>query len=158
MLLDHGHTREPHPPDTVSAYLAAEHHRLNALLDEVADAVADGRFADARGIWESFQAGLLRHLRIEDELVFPVFEVRSGMSDGPTVALRIEHGQIRRIAALLGAALEREDAAAFRDALGFLDAFVIDHESKEEHVLFPTTDLLLTPAESARFLDRLRRE
>jgi hemerythrin-like domain-containing protein len=158
MLLNHHTVPEPNTSDTIAAYFTAEHHRLNALLDEVADGVADGRFAAARGAWETFHAGLVRHLRIEEELVFPVFEVRSGMSDGPTVALRIEHGQIRRIVALLGAALEREDAPAFRDALGFLDAFVMDHESKEEHVLFPTTDQLLTPAESARFLDRLRRE
>jgi iron-sulfur cluster repair protein YtfE (RIC family) len=149
---------DAHPPETISSYLASDHARLDALLDEVADGVADGRFAEARAVWESFQSALLRHLRIEEELVFPVFEMRSGMSHGPTVALRHEHGQIRRIVALLAAALGREDAGAFRDALAFLDTFVADHESREEHVLFPTTDGLLTPAECARFVDRLRRE
>ena len=157
-MLQNPQAHEPHPAETISAYLAEDHGRLGSLLAAVSVQMAEGRLEEAKAAWGPYEAGLCRHLRLEEELLFPVFEVRSGLSDGPTVSLRIEHREIRRIAALLRGGVEREDPAAFADGLRLLGEVLADHESKEEHVLYPTTDALLAPGERARFLARLRRE
>jgi hemerythrin superfamily protein len=149
---------ETTPLDTISAYLSADHARLDGLLSETARCVEDERFVEARDAFVGFESALCRHHRLEEELLFPVFEVRSGISDGPTVSLRLEHREIRHAVAQMRAALEADDAGGFRDAMRFLDALLTDHEAKEEHVLYPTTDLLLASGERTRFLARLRRE
>lgn len=151
-------THEPPPSDTLSAYLSSDHERQAFLLDEAARAVGEGRFAEAQSAFSRFEAALDHHLRLEEEVVFPVFEVRSGITTGPTIALRCEHRDIRNTVRSMEAALSAEDARTFRESVRFLDSIVTTHEAKEEHVLYPAIDRLLTSAERALLLERLRRE
>ena len=55
-------------------------------------------------------------------------------------------------------ALHRRDAAAFAERLRFLHSMLAVHESKEEHVLYPITDALLTQTETRMLVARLERE
>ncbi len=144
--------------DTVTSYLTWDHGRLDASLAEVARLVCDGKAAEARAAYPAYEAGLLRHLRIEEELLFPVFDARSGFVGGPTAAMRSEHREIRRAAVLVREALAVGDADAFREAFAFLREILEPHASREEHILFPTTDQLLTPAERCRLAARLQEE
>jgi len=144
--------------DSVTAYLGWEHGRLNEELRSVSSAVERGRFADAAAVYEELELGLLRHMRIEEELLFPVFEARSGMVNGPTEVMRDEHRQVRTALGLMRRGLQRTDAGAYGDGLRFFDSVLPDHNAKEEHILYPTLDRLLRPAERAALVARLQRE
>jgi iron-sulfur cluster repair protein YtfE (RIC family) len=144
--------------DSVTAYLGWEHGRLNEELRSVSSAVERGRFADAAAVYEELELGLLRHMRIEEELLFPVFEARSGMVNGPTDVMRDEHRQVRTALGLMRRGLQRTDAGAYGDGLRFFDSVLPDHNAKEEHILYPTLDRLLRPAERAALVARLQRE
>jgi iron-sulfur cluster repair protein YtfE (RIC family) len=102
--------------------------------------------------------GLLRHLRIEEELLFPVFEARSGMLNGPTDVMRDEHRQVRMALALMRRGLQQTDTATYLDGLRFFASVLPDHNAKEEHILYPTLDSLLRPSERAALVSRLQRE
>jgi hemerythrin superfamily protein len=131
----------------VTAYLSWDHHRLAVLLSDAELRVEAGDFDGAVDRCREFERGLTRHMRLEEDVLFPLFEARSGLVDGPTAALRAEHREIERVELLLREALDRHDGEAFHDALSFLRATLQGHNSKEEHILFPMTDVLLTERE-----------
>jgi iron-sulfur cluster repair protein YtfE (RIC family) len=133
--------------DSVTAYLGWEHGRLDEALRSVSSAVERGRFADAAAVYEELELGLLRHMRIEEELLFQVFEARSGMVNGPTEVMRDEHRQVRTALGLMRRGLLRTDAGAYGEGLRFFDSLLPDHNAKEEHILYPILDRLLRPAE-----------
>jgi len=144
--------------ESVTSYLGWDHHRIGVLLRAADDAVGENRFADATRDYDRFERGLLRHLRIEEELLFPVFEARSGMVGGPTSVMRDEHRLVRRALGLMRSGVDAGDASVFRDGLRFFQSVMPDHNAKEEHILYPTLDGLLTGAERAALVARLQRE
>jgi hemerythrin-like domain-containing protein len=144
--------------DTVTTHVCREHALLNALLRDVCDDVEAARLDAARSGCEAFERRLRRHLRVEESLLFPLFEARLGIVGGPTATLRQEHREMERTVALMCEALGRGDLDAFEDSLRFLRTTLGQHYSKEEHVLFPTTDAALTDGERRAAGERLRRE
>jgi iron-sulfur cluster repair protein YtfE (RIC family) len=142
----------------VTGYLACDHHRLDEALRSVSSAVTSGRFVEAATGYERFESDLLRHLRVEEELIFPVFEARSGLMNGPTDTMRNEHRQVRLALALMRRGLLQSDATAYLDGLRFFESVLPDHNAKEEHILYPALDSLLRPAERAALVARLQRE
>ena len=58
------------------------------------------------------ERALERHIRLEEEIVFPLFEARSGIVDGPTAVMRDEHRCLRRALALMRAGIEARDGTA----------------------------------------------
>jgi hemerythrin-like domain-containing protein len=146
--------------ESVTAYVGWDHDRLDEALRSVSDAVRAGRFADAAVRYEEVELGQLRHFRIEEELLFPVFEARSGMVNGPTAALRDEHRQARTALGLMRRALLQSDPdpGAYADGLRFVESVLPGHNSREEHILYPTLDGLLRPSERALLVARLLRE
>jgi len=143
----------------VTAYLSRDHIRLGVLMDGASAAMAAGRLAEARAAFRAFQEVLVRHLRLEDQLVFPLFEVRTGLlGGGPTGVMRDEHRDIRSALERMDAALRSEDPAAFAQGLAFLQASLSDHTAKEERVIYPMLDGLLSEKERRLFVERLERE
>ena len=101
----------------VTAYTLRDHVRLSEALCLASSAVGAGRFADAAVLYEAYELGLLQHFRIEEELLFPVFEARSGMTNGPTAAMRDEHRQARTALGIMRDGLIRIDAGAYGNGL-----------------------------------------
>lgn len=140
----------------VTAYLSWDHHRLAVLLSDAELRVEAGDFDGAIARCWEFERGLARHMRLEEDVLFPLFEARSGLVGGPTASLRTEHREIERAVVLLREGLDRHDDEAFHDALSFLRASLQGHNSKEEHILFPMTDVLLTERERLALAERLQ--
>jgi iron-sulfur cluster repair protein YtfE (RIC family) len=146
------------PFTTITSYLSWDHQRLDRTLAEARADVHDAHMAEARQALDEYARGMERHMRVEEDLVFPVFEARSGMAGGPTAVMRDEHRSIRRALAMMRDGLDRNDAEGFRAGARFLQTVLPEHKAKEEHILFPTTDRLLTADERARLTRRLERE
>ena len=144
--------------ESVTGYLGSERERLDEAQRAVSAAMAAGRLREAATGYEEYEAGLLRHLRIEEELLFPVFEARSGIMNGPTSVMRDEHRQVRAALGHMRRGLERGDARAYADGLRFLDSLLPEHDAKEQRILYPTLDRLLRPGERTALVERLRRE
>jgi len=65
---------------------------------------------------------------------------------------------VRTALALMRRGLQHMDATAYLDGLRFFESVLPDHNAKEEHILYPTLDSLLRPAERAALVSRLQRE
>jgi iron-sulfur cluster repair protein YtfE (RIC family) len=144
--------------DNVTGYLSWELDRLDGLLQEAELRVADERWPDAAETHALFERGMQRRIRLEEEIVFPLFEARSGLVDGPTAVMRDEHRSIRQAIAMMRTGIESEDAGLYAEALRFLQSVRRGHDAKEERILYPMTDRLLAPRDRACVAARLQRE
>ena len=144
--------------DSVTAYLSSDHKRLEGVLEEACLRVADARWAAAAECLALYQRSLDRHIQLEEEIVYPLFEARSGIVDGPTAVMRDEHRCLRRAVVMMAAAITVEDAGAHAEARSFLESVRPAHEAKEERILYPMLDRLLAPHDRATITARLQRE
>jgi hypothetical protein len=79
------------PAGPITAWLAEDHLRLEALL---AEAVAARAFLH-RPAFDLFRAGLLRHIAIEEKILLPAArEARGGEPLPEARRLRIDHGAL----------------------------------------------------------------
>ena len=141
---------------TLTEALAWDHDRLQGLESRCFEALAAGDHETAQRLFRAFDHGMARHLRFEEELLFPVFEAKTGLPQvGPTAVLRAEHAEIQRLVSSLD---ERLQAAARTppEQHGELRSVLQKHHRKEEAILYPTTDRLLTAAESDALVARLQ--
>lgn len=133
---------------SVSDLLGHDHDRLDALMRTIRHAAERGDpEAAARG-FEEFRVGLSRHIRAEDQIVFPELARLSGMSasTGPLAVMDEEHREIERTMEIVAAALAVGAEAPFGELVGLLG----EHNAKEEEVLYPEIDQLLDEAGRVR--------
>jgi hypothetical protein len=142
------------PAETVARYVAADLVRMDVLLEELSGAVERGRLAQARTVVEGFDHALREHVRMEEDLLLPVFLARSGV-EGPAISLIAEHRDLARGTGLIQSALGDGDAAVCEQAIRFLREILPGHRSKA-HILHPAVDMLLSDPERARLLAKLR--
>ncbi|MDF0642473.1 MAG: hemerythrin domain-containing protein [Nitrospira sp.] len=133
---------------TISSYFEDDHDRLDELFKSF-QTLKRSNFDKAKDAFTQFRFGLQRHIEWEEELLFPLWEEKTGMYEsGPTVVMRTEH---RRIAEQLEAIHDKVEAqnsdsdAEEQALLGLLAA----HNMKEERVLYPSIDGVTTPEERA---------
>jgi len=132
----------------VTEALEWEHHRIDVLGEKAFLALDAGRPEEAQRLYAAFHHGLARHIQVEEELLFPVFEMRTGLPHGgPTSVLRAEHEQVGMILGEIARDLGK-GGRAVDERHQALRQILNDHNRKEELILYPGTDRLLTAAES----------
>lgn len=125
------------------AFFQADHRRCDGLWSEVERAVdAGGGEAQA---WGAFAEAMERHFRMEEEVLFPRLEERTGMpaGAGPTAVMRAEHAQMRGLIAQMGAAAASGDWETLADHGDTLLMLTQQHNVKEEGILYPMADQAL---------------
>jgi len=140
----------------VAEALAWDHDRLDALEQRAFERFASGDVPGAQASWGEFMVGLRRHIRFEEEILFPRFEEKLGMSaaNGPTAVMREEHREIERLIEAIEHAFSGEAAALPLRA--DLHGVLGQHNLKEEHVLYPGTDRCLDPEERDDLVARIQ--
>lgn len=131
------------PGRGVNEYMAWDHDRLDAVLVETRDALSAPTVNEARRLFGEFRTGLLRHIRMEEEILFPAFDQATGMGEGgPTAVMRMEHREIQRILESMGLYLGGAEVTpgGFEALQHSLLAVLGDHNAKEEHIVYPLTD------------------
>ena len=142
--------------ESPSEYLSADHERLDQLLADARAAAARDDLDRARALLSEFRDGLERHIRLEEELLFPAFEERTGLTRGPTAVMRYEHTLIRAHLSEMNHALATDDGGGFGAASAALENVLGPHNVKEERVLYPAVDRALERDELAALAIRLR--
>jgi regulator of cell morphogenesis and NO signaling len=141
--------------ETVTQHLAQDHRRLDKIIDDLCAMVEDGELDRAEYSFKDLDGGLRRHIRLEEELLFPVFDVRTGLC-GPTQIMRYEHRHIEQLLVELSQALAEGRRRAASSALTTLLQVLGNHNIKEERILYPKTDQALSDEERRALIARLR--
>jgi quercetin dioxygenase-like cupin family protein/iron-sulfur cluster repair protein YtfE (RIC family) len=149
---------------SINEYFTRDHDEIDAHLsylrwDLAAAARGEGPGPAALAEqFELFDRRLERHIRWEEEILFPEVEAKDDrLAQGPGRVMRMEHREIR-----LGKTMVREllaDPARAAKAAEILEEVVsvlVGHNQKEENVYYPLSEQIFGPAEAADLLARVR--
>ncbi|HIC96989.1 MAG TPA: hemerythrin domain-containing protein [Aquificaceae bacterium] len=125
---------------SIAQYLTDEHRRCDELFAKVEEAVSEGKWEEAGSLFERFKESTLLHFRKEEEILFPEFEEKTGITMGPTQVMRHEHDQARDLMKRLEGALESRNREEFLSVGESLMILIQQHNMKEEQVLYPMSD------------------
>ena len=127
----------------LSETMQHDHGRCDALFADAETAAQSADWAGCQRDMSKFRYALLAHFSIEEEVIFPSFEAKTGMTEGPTRVMRGEHAQMRALVDVLQRSVERKDVDAFADAAETLLILMQQHNMKEENILDPMCDQAL---------------
>lgn len=136
---------------TISAFFENDHREIDAILERTAfdspNAIVD---------FSEFDARLERHIRWEEELLFPAVAAKAPpLEMGPIRVMKMEHVAIRQHKAAALAALKAGDGASAKSHSDAMVQVLTSHNHKEEHVLYPACDQMLA-AEAQELLAKLK--
>jgi iron-sulfur cluster repair protein YtfE (RIC family) len=144
-------SNEPAYGGNPTRVLEVDHQRLDAILHAIKRASSEGGLSRVATQFESFAAGLLRHIEAEEAVLFPrLVEARRG-AERPVSVMRVEHIRFRELVGTIAADL-RAGSDTWRDHAWLLEQDLAAHNTKEERVLYPMAD---EAALSGRWADDL---
>lgn len=141
----------------ITEALEWDHDRLDRLERTAFDGWGAGNLREAEAAFALFAYGLRRHIGFEEALIFPEFERRSGTdpASGPTPVMRREHREILALVAAIELAIASSAPPVhlLRRHLGDL---LRAHNLREERVLYPLTDEILTAEQRNDLVRRIQ--
>jgi regulator of cell morphogenesis and NO signaling len=131
---------------TISVFYEQDHDRLDELF-KAFQKLKRSDVVKAKEAFKEFKFGLQRHIVWEEDVLFPLWEEKTGMSEGgPTSVMQAEHRQIgQQLEAIHGKVADQnpdsdQEEEALLDLLG-------SHNMKEERVLYPAIDQVTSAEE-----------
>ena len=139
---------------TITAFYEEDHDRLDELFKTFQTSKRSD-FAKAKEAFKEFKVGLQRHIVWEEELLFPMWEEKTGMiEDGPTPMMRHEHSQIKQYLDAIHQKVEGQNPDTDREEQALLQ--VLDsHNRKEERALYPAIDNVTSAEERATIFSNM---
>lgn len=126
------------------SFFEQDHLDCDARWTDVEELLDTADIETAQVAWQKYDVSMRRHLAMEEEVLFPAFDAKSGMAGGgPVAEMKIEHRQMIGLLDQVGAAIEADNA---QEALDIGDTLLIlsqQHNAKEEEVLYPMAETLL---------------
>lgn len=132
---------------TITAYFAADHDRLDSLLNQYSQ-IKHKDVAAAKPFFRAFFKGLKKHIVWEEDVLFPFFEQATGIQSGPTEVMRYEHRQIGEIINRFHEKVRNADSNTDPEEQDLL-AILKPHNDKEENILYPAIDQHATVEDAA---------
>jgi len=126
--------------ETISSFLTHDHRACDEEFANLENAVAEDNWELAQEKLDKFGSDLLHHFDMEEKVMFIAFEDRTGMTQGPTAMMRMEHEQMKQILEQLKVDLEKKDKDHFFGVSESLMMLMQQHNMKEEQMLYAMAD------------------
>lgn len=141
--------------NAITNFMGQDHDRLEGLVTEF-QATKGSDLGKAKHFFSEFKRGLQRHIVWEEEILFPLFEHRTGMEDrGPTAVMRTEHRQIKDFLEQIHDRIAKGETNTDEFERGLLTVLSA-HNKKEETILYPWIDQSMSEQEAEETLARMR--
>jgi regulator of cell morphogenesis and NO signaling len=137
----------------ISEYFEQDHDRLDDLFHTFKEWKRKD-YLRAREAFVGFKFGLQRHIVWEEEILFPLFEGKTGITQGPTMVMRMEHRQIGQFLEALHVKVKagNPDSDAEENALVQILSL---HNMKEESILYPAIDSHADPSDVSAAFEKM---
>jgi len=130
----------------ISEFFEQDHDRLDELF-KTFQKFKRSDFAKAKEAFKEFKFGLQRHIVWEEDILFPLWEEKTGMSDGgPTFVMRAEHRRIGQHLEAIHDKVAEQNPESDQEEQILMD-LLGSHNMKEERVLYPSIDQVTTQEE-----------
>jgi iron-sulfur cluster repair protein YtfE (RIC family) len=127
--------------DSISSYMQQDHAAIDGIAERAAAAAQRRDWPTLAREGAEFLRRLRQHIEVEEQLLFPAFEQRTGMTTaGPSQVMRVEHEQMRPILARMDAAVAGQDGDGYQRESRALFDILLPHNQKEEQMMYPMLD------------------
>ena len=126
--------------ETISSFMTADHRACDEEFAEMENAVAEDNWIEAQKKFDKFTTDLEHHFSMEEQVMFPTFEERTGMVGGPTAMMRMEHEQMRSVVGQMKGDLDSKNKDHFFGLSESLMMLMQQHNMKEEQMLYAMVD------------------
>lgn len=131
---------------SIREFFEQDHDRLDELF-KTFQRLKQSDFPKAEQAFKDFKVGLQRHIVWEEDLLFSLWEKKTGMSDsGPTPAMRNEHRQIGEQLEAIHRKVANQNVGSDQEEEGLL-SLLSSHNRKEERALYPAIDQVTSAEE-----------
>lgn len=135
---------------TIAEFMTADHKACDDEFAIAEEAALTGDWGKAGTTFNAFRDDMLRHFRMEEDVLFPALKSSGGPS-GPVHIMLMEHAQIKELLKQMGAAVESKDAQEYGGLSETLLMVMQQHNNKEENILYPIMDDILDSEREALF-------
>ena len=143
--------------ESIKGTMMKDHAACDAAFERSTDAARGADWTKLQSESDAFLAHIARHIKLEEDLLFPTFEEHTGMSaGGPTETMRGEHVQMQPLFARMRHAAAAKDAAGYLDASQALHEILHQHNMKEEQMMYPMLDQALGAQAAAAIVNECR--
>ena len=139
---------------SIKDFLTNDHRACDEIFAKMEQAAADGGLENSRKLYEEFVNATEHHFQMEERVMFPEFEQKTGMVQGPTQMMRHEHQQIRSLMKQLGEAIDNNNKEKFFGLTETIMIMLQQHNMKEEQMLYNMAQQHLS-AEADRIIDMM---
>ena len=119
----------------IKEFLTNDHRECDENFAQMEEAVAS-ESPEAISKFEGFHEAMMKHFDREEKVLFPAFENKTGMTQGPTQVMRNEHEQMRRMMTQMVEAIGTKDNERFFGLSETLMLLMQQHNMKEEQMLY----------------------
>ena len=140
---------------TILEFMSVDHDRLdNKIRMYNTEKLLD--IERAESIFLLFKNELERHIIWEEDILFPVFERKTGIKDGgPTSVMRMEHIQIKDHLQEIQRKLHAKKVQDLCEEQVALFKLLESHNQKEENILYPGIDDLTSEQEKEQMVKQM---
>jgi hemerythrin-like domain-containing protein len=129
----------------LTEFFEQDHRDCDARWVDVEELLDTADVEAALSAWQKYDKAMHRHLAMEEEVLFPAFDAKSGMAgSGPVAVMKMEHQQMRGLLKQIGEAIEAGNAEEAMDTGDTLLMLIQQHNIKEESTLYPMAESLLS--------------
>lgn len=130
----------------ITSFYTHDHDQLDKYFQNF-QGLKKKDYAQAKENFKKFKFGLQRHIAWEEEILFPLFEEKTGMKDGgPTEVMRQEHRQIEQALEALHKKVQHQDPQSDLEE-DLVWNLLKQHNMKEESILYPAIDRSISDKE-----------
>ncbi|MCF6283102.1 MAG: hemerythrin domain-containing protein [Candidatus Polarisedimenticolaceae bacterium] len=127
----------------ITTTMSADHRICDEVFARAEELIADGNWDEGTAKFKVFHDAMEHHFTMEETVLFPAFETRTGMTMGPTEVMRGEHVQMRGLFAEMAESVEKQDSEQYLGLSETLLMVMQQHNSKEEQMLYRMADQAL---------------
>lgn len=141
--------------EKISVTFEQDHDRLDALFTTFQQQKRKD-MAKAKEAFVEFKFGLQRHIVWEEDVLFPKWEENSGMAEGgPTQVMRTEHRIIGECLEAIHQKVQANNPDSDLEEQRLVDVLK-SHNMKEERILYPSIDQVITDQERAELYQAMK--
>ena len=161
-------TRRSRPaaiPRSLMEYHREDQSVLDGLLNQVAERVRAGDWFQADRTFSNFMAAFSRHVRMEEEIAFPLYVKARGIGEEDLMWIQSDHRKTIPMLSQLGLTIQRNAGGSVEksdsERVGNEIAALLDdlrsHTDREDADLYPACDQVLSPDERDEVVKQMQR-
>jgi len=121
---------------TIKEFMTKDHRECDDTFATMEQKANSEGLAAAKELYTEMVQEIEHHFQMEERVIFPALEEKTGMTEGPTQMMRMEHAQMRSLIKEIGEAIEDNNKDRFFGLTETMMIMIQQHNMKEEQMLY----------------------